>query len=211
LVHSGVGGLFLDNCKINDSFTKATTAYFRATDCDFNKNISIVSGGFAEFQGGTQSSSGSNFTINNSAAFVTIRDSITTYSPVLISGTLGINDCTVLATSSGGPAITSLSPSSVVQIVDSTTVDTNGLPTRITIGGALSYSNSVFNKTASTLGTSLGAIADFQTIRVDTGSFNSIAYTPANGAHWTDPDPTTIKQAIDRIAAQLFAISGSIP
>jgi len=35
--------------------------------------------------------------------------------------------------------------------------------------------------------------------------------TPANAAHWTDPDPTTLKQAIDRIAAQLFAIFGSIP
>ena len=96
-------------------------------------------------------------------------------------------------------------------MVDSTTVDTNGLPTRIIIGGTLSYSNSVFNKTTSTLGTSLGAIADFQTIRADTGSFSTIAYTPANGAHWTDPDPTTIRQAIDRIAARLFAISGSIP
>jgi hypothetical protein len=211
LVHSGVGALFLDNCKINDTFTKATTAYFRATDSDFNRNISVVSGGFTEFQGGTQSSSGSNFTINNPTAFVTVRDSITLYSPVLISGTLGINDSTIIASSSGGTAITSVSPSSVIQMVDSTTVDTNGLPTRIIIGGTLSYSNSVFNKTASTLGTSLGAIADFQTIRADTGSFSTIAYTPANGAHWTDPDPTTIRQAIDRIAAQLFAISGSIP
>lgn len=212
LTHDGTGSLYLDNCKINNTFTKATTAYFRANNCDFNKNISIVSGGLAEFQGGSQSVSGSSFTINNSSAFVTIRDSIATYSPVLISGTLGINDCALIATSSGGSAVTSISPSSTVQLVDSTTLDTNGLPTKVAIGGLFTYSNSVFNKTASTLGTLLGSVADFETIRVNTGSFNTITYTPANAAHWTDPDPTTIKQAIDRIAARLFAIgSGSIP
>lgn len=212
LTHDGTGSLYLDNCKINNTFTKATTAYFRANNCDFNKNISIVSGGLAEFQGGSQSASGSSFTINNSSAFVTIRDSIATYSPVLISGTLGINDCALIATSSGGSAVTSISPSSTVQLVDSTTLDTNGLPTKVAIGGLFTYSNSVFNKTASTLGTLLGSVADFETIRVNTGSFNTITYTPANAAHWTDPDPTTIKQAIDRIAARLFVIgSGSIP
>lgn len=251
LTHNGTGSLFLENCKINNTFTKATTAYFRANNCDFNRNISIVSGGLTEFQGGNQSASGSSFVINNANAFVTIRDSITTYSPVLISGTLGINDCALVATSSGGPAVTSISPSSIVQIVDSTTLDTNTLPTKVAIGGLFTYSNSVFNKTTSTLGTLLGAVADFETIRANlvstttatattitgsnvtgstarfttisgstvTGSTalfttitaSNISYVPANAAHWTDPDPTTIKQAIDRLAAQLYAISGSIP
>ena len=142
-------------------------------------------------------------------------------------------------------------------MVDSTTLDTTvpfPLPTKVTIGGIFSYSNSVFNKTASTLGATspFGAsIADFETIRVNlvstttatattitgsnvtgstarfttisgstvTGSTalfttitaSNISYAPANAAHWTDPDPTTIKQAIDRLAAQLYAISGSIP
>ena len=212
LIHDGTGSLYLENCKINNTFTKATTAYFQATGCDFNKDILIVSGGITSFQGGNQSASGSNFIINNPGATVLVRDSIATCSPIVISGTLGINDCAVTATSSGGPAVTSISPSSIVIMVDSTTLDTFGFPTKIVIGGSSSYSNSVFNKTASTLGTSLGAIADFQTVRADTGSFSTITYTPANGAHWTDPDPTTIRQAIDRIAARLFAItSGSIP
>jgi hypothetical protein len=79
------------------------------------------------------------------------------------------------------------------------------------MGGLFSYSNSVFNKTASTLGTNLPSIADFDIVRANTGSFDSVVYIPANGAHWTNPDPTTIKQAIDRLAARLFAISGSIP
>lgn len=38
------------------------------------------------------------------------------------------------------------------------------------------------------------------------------AYTPADGANWTDPDPTTIQEAIDRIAdAVAGLLAGSIP
>jgi hypothetical protein len=211
LVHSGTGSLYLENCKVNNAFTKATTAYFQATNSDFNKDILIVSGGLTSFQGGTQSTSGSSFIINNANAFVTIRDSIATYSPVLVSGTLGINDCAVVATSSTGPAITSLSPSSVVVMVDTTTLDTNQLPTRVAIGGLFSYSNSVFNKTTSTLGTLLGSIADFETIRVNTGSFTTLTYTPATPANWSGAAPTTVKSAIDRLAAAVFTLRGNSP
>lgn len=38
----------------------------------------------------------------------------------------------------------------------------------------------------------------------------TMSYTPANAAHWTDPDPTTIRQAIDRIAAVLNTNFGPI-
>jgi hypothetical protein len=34
------------------------------------------------------------------------------------------------------------------------------------------------------------------------------AYTPANGANWTDPDPTNMGDALDRIAAALVAHTG---
>jgi len=231
LVHSGTGSLYIEDCKVNNTFTKATTAYFQATNTDFNKDILIISGGLASFQGGNQSTSGSSFIINNPNAFVTIRDSITTYSPVVISGTLGINDCAVVATSSGGPAVTSISPSSVVVMVDSTTLDTNQLATKVTIGGLFSYSNSVFNKTASTLGTNIPSIADFDIVRANTvtattvtgstvtGSTalfttitgSNISYTAATPGNWSGSAPTTVKSAIDRLAARLFAISGAIP
>lgn len=39
-----------------------------------------------------------------------------------------------------------------------------------------------------------------------------MAYTPADGSKWTDPDPTTIRSAIDRMAAALNTLlGGSIP
>lgn len=188
LIHNGTGSLYLENCKVNNTFTKATTAYFQATGCDFNKDILIVSGGLTSFQGGNQSVSGSSFLINNPAAVVTIRDSISTCSPVVISGTLGINDCAIVATSSGGPAVTSISPTSLVIMVDSTTLDTTApfpLPTKVTIGGYFSYSNSVFNKPASTLGTAspFGAsIADFETIRTNIITGSTAQFTTITGS-----------------------------
>jgi hypothetical protein len=283
LIHDGTGSLYLENCKVNNTFTKATTAYFQATSCDFNKDILIVSGGTTSFQGGNQSASGSSFIINNPGAIVLVRDSITTCSPIVVSGTLGINDCAVTATSSGGPAITSLAPGtgSIVIMVDSTTVDISGSSTKVAIGGLFSYSNSVFNKTASTLGANLPSIADFDIVRVNTitgstalfttvtgstvtgstarftvvtgstvtgstalfttitgstvtgstalfttitgstvtGSIarfttitgSNIEYIAAVSGNWSGTAPTTIKDAIDRLAARLFTISGSIP
>lgn len=38
-----------------------------------------------------------------------------------------------------------------------------------------------------------------------------MAYTPAVGANWVDPDPTTVRQALDRIAAVLNTNFGPIP
>jgi hypothetical protein len=38
-----------------------------------------------------------------------------------------------------------------------------------------------------------------------TGATGPTGYTPGNGAHWTNPDPTTIAGALDRIAAAVNA------
>jgi hypothetical protein len=35
-----------------------------------------------------------------------------------------------------------------------------------------------------------------------------MAYTPANGANWTDPDPTTVRSALDRLAAAVAGLLG---
>lgn len=36
-----------------------------------------------------------------------------------------------------------------------------------------------------------------------------LAYTPNNGTHWIDPDPTTVAEAIDRLAAVVYALNGN--
>lgn len=42
---------------------------------------------------------------------------------------------------------------------------------------------------------------------VDGADGDATAYTPANDADWTDPNPTTIAQALDRIAAQIGPVA----
>ena len=37
-------------------------------------------------------------------------------------------------------------------------------------------------------------------------SASDISFTPANGAHWVNPDPTTLQGAVDRVAARLNAL-----
>lgn len=39
----------------------------------------------------------------------------------------------------------------------------------------------------------------------------ALAYTPANGAHWANPDPTDVAGAIDRIASAVYALRGNSP
>lgn len=42
-------------------------------------------------------------------------------------------------------------------------------------------------------------------------SGSNAGYTPVSASHWTDPDPTTAKQAIDRMARMIFlGLTGSI-
>ena len=38
-------------------------------------------------------------------------------------------------------------------------------------------------------------------------SAGSVAYTPGDGADWVDPDPTTVGEAIDRIAARVSSLA----
>ena len=41
----------------------------------------------------------------------------------------------------------------------------------------------------------------------DTAVLSEVLYTPGNGADWTDPDPTTVQEALDRIAAAIGPIA----
>ena len=37
-----------------------------------------------------------------------------------------------------------------------------------------------------------------------------MSYTPNNGTHWIDPDPTTVAEAIDRLAAVVYSLNGDV-
>ena len=46
-------------------------------------------------------------------------------------------------------------------------------------------------------------------LKADASALNSIAYTPNDSDHWADPDPTNINDALDRIAAAIYALNGN--
>jgi hypothetical protein len=41
------------------------------------------------------------------------------------------------------------------------------------------------------------------------GDASQLAYVPANGANWVNPDPDTVAEAIDRLAARVVAMGGA--
>lgn len=62
---------------------------------------------------------------------------------------------------------------------------------------------------STTYPTQSGLTNVFDITAYDTAAAN-LGYTPGNGAHWTDPDPTTVAGALDRIAAAVYAAHGAI-
>lgn len=213
LIHNGVGSLYLDTCKV-DNFTKTTNAYCEINDSDINTSLTVNGGGTLAINSGKQTQDGT-FTINNASAIVSVKNSINCTAPIVNLGYFGAEGSTIFSKATGYAV--SASAFTRVDLVNCYLITPAGPPASASLAGTgfpgtgYSIANTVYNKTGSILGTPLNLTSDFQTIRADTGSFSTITYTPANGAHWSGSAPTTIRQAIDRIAAQLFAISGSIP
>lgn len=57
-----------------------------------------------------------------------------------------------------------------------------------------------------------GAFAGTFNLVLDTDAADFVGYTPGNGADWVDPDPNTVGNAIDRIAAAVVGLlAGPIP
>lgn len=46
---------------------------------------------------------------------------------------------------------------------------------------------------------------------VTIGMTGSLSYTPADGSHWSDPDPTNVKEALDRMASLLYTLNSNTP
>lgn len=46
------------------------------------------------------------------------------------------------------------------------------------------------------------------TILIRVNDASGLNYTPINGANWTDPDPTTVQDALDRLAAAVSGLLG---
>jgi hypothetical protein len=208
LIHNGTGSLYLDTCKV-DNFTKTTNTYCEINDSDINTSLTVSGSGILSINRGKQTQTGT-FTINNVAAVVSVKNSINCTAPVVIAGFFGAEGSTIYSKATGYAV--SASAATRIDLVNCYLITPLGTVSSASLAGQYSIANTVYNKTGSILGTSLNLISDFQTIRADTGSFGTLAYTPANASHWSGSAPTTIKQAIDRMASLLAILnSGSIP
>lgn len=56
-----------------------------------------------------------------------------------------------------------------------------------------------------------GFVKNLNVGNISIAGTSTIPYTPADGAHWADPDPTTLVEAIDRLAAQVYTVHTSTP
>jgi hypothetical protein len=215
LIHNGVGSLYLDTCKV-DNFTKITNTYCEINDSDINTSLNVIGNGILAINGGKQTQAGT-FTINSPFATVSVKNSINCTAPVVIAGFFGAEGSTIYSKATGYAV--SASAFTRVDLVNCylLTPTAAGTPASASLAGTgipgtgYSIANTVYNKTGSILGTSLNLTSDFQNIRADSITGSSIAYTPANNAHWSGSFPTTLAAAVDRLAARLFTISGSIP
>ena len=208
LIHNGTGSLYLDTCKV-DNFTKTTNTYCEINDSDINTTLTVNGAGILAINRGKQTQTGT-FTINNLLATVSVKNSINCTAPVVNAGFFGAEGSTIYSKATGYAV--SASAATRIDLVNCYLITPAGTPASASMPSQYSIANTVYNKTGSILGTSLNLISDFQTIRADTGSFGTIAYTPANASHWSGSAPTTIKQAIDRMASLLAILnSGSIP
>lgn len=56
-----------------------------------------------------------------------------------------------------------------------------------------------------------GSLEVTGSLSVTVGMTGSLSYTPGNGTYWADPDPTNVKDALDRIAALLYTLNSNTP
>ena len=165
---SGAGDPHIIDCTITDTLTKSGSATFtEIRHCDINTACSVTGSGLL-----TVDSSNLNFlTVNNAGATVVVRNAESCVSPVLLSGTLNLVNCAIIAAATN--AITT-SAGSIITISSSQIVNsalTGVAP--VVLNGFYSIFDVLFDKPNSTLvslsgtGGSTGSIDYFQYINAD--------------------------------------------
>jgi len=165
---SGVGDPHIIDCTITGTLTKSGSAtYTEIHHCDINTACNVTGSGLV-----TIDNCNLNFlTVNNAAANVLVRNNPSCVAPVLLSGSLNLINCIVIAPVTNG--ITT-SAGSIITIADCQIVTSalnNVAP--IVLNGFYSIFNVVFDKPNSTLvalsgtGGSTGSIDYFQYINAD--------------------------------------------
>ena len=227
------GNVYISNCTVDTRLIKSGSGYTEI----INSELQCSSG--CQFTGAGQVFINGNKifspSVSNASASVTIRGANQIVTPSVTAGVLTIENSVVVSSSPSSNAITS-SASSIVTLANSFVLNSAGTSVeRIALSGFYSILNVVYDKANSTLAASSGtggstnSVDYFQYINADRlilASGGQITFPDAtvqttawtgeapytNGANsgvWGDPVPTTVSEAIDRIANALYALGAN--
>ena len=144
LTHSGAGGLYLENCRVNTLTTLSSAGYFQAENSDFQG--SSLTGAISITGSGNKVFSGNNYigflTINNASAVINLSNNIISSPITLTTGTLGLNNTPVYAATNGGIAIAVAAGTFIAN--NANILNPNGTTGKITLASGVVYSFSDF-------------------------------------------------------------------
>lgn len=169
LIHSGAGGLYINNSNIPTSFSSTGTGYVEATDTDFQGGsstgtISITGSGSKVFINNNKIGF---TTINNASAIVNISNNLLSSPITLTAGTLLLNNNPAIYAASTTTNALSCASGSTVSIINTKFLNTDGTLAKINIpsGVFYSFSNVSYNQGSSTVsGTNLNTTSYFDNI-----------------------------------------------
>ena len=167
LTITGSGSTYISNCTVDTRVIKSGSNYVEI----INSELQCVSG--VQISGtGTVSIVGNkcwSVAVSNASAVVLIKDCFQVLTPSVTAGTLNFDGCAIFAASPATNAVTS-SVGTFVTLANSFVLNSAANnPERVSLGGAFSILNVVYDKTNSTFtGTNLNAIDYFSVVNADT-------------------------------------------
>jgi len=155
------------------------------------------------FSGGKQNL----ITVNNASAVVTVKDGFTCVSPTVTQGTFASIDSVIYSTAVGTAAINS-SAGTVVSLYNSIITNPSGTPEKVAIAGFVGFDNITFNRTGSTLGTSLNTQAHFQTVSASNGA-NTVGFHGTSSYAVSSSYAETASLLLGSVVSASFATTAS--
>lgn len=166
VIHTGAGGLYLQDKFQSSGFTKSGNGYLEATNCDLQGDLSGSGSITGSGNVNIFSSKLPVLVINNAAAIVNFSNNILGLPITITAGTLGINNTPIYSATGTSNAISSASGSMLVMTdVNLLTPTNQKARLNVASGSFYSFRGVIFDKASSTLGgINLGDISYFDAL-----------------------------------------------
>ena len=167
LTITGSGSTYISNCTVDTRVIKSGSNYVEIINSELQCTLGVqISGtGIVSIVGNKCW----DVAVSNAGATVLIKDCFEVRAPSVTAGTLNFDGCAIFAASPATNAVTS-SVGTFVTLANSFVLNSAASnPERVSLGGAYSILNLVYDKTNSTFtGTNLNAVDYFSVVNADT-------------------------------------------